>query len=89
MICPDFIISSTDFPVRSGYTYLPNTAGTFRLAASVAEYWSSRASSTRFDGVNVSSAYKFEFSSIINPSSGPDARAYAFPLRCLSTVLGM
>ena len=84
MICPDFIISSTDFPVRSGYT-----AGTFRLAASVAEYWSSRASSTRFDGANVSSAYKFEFSSIINPSSGPDARAYGFSLRCLSTVLGM
>jgi len=52
--------------------------------------WSSRASSTRYDGAAIPSAYYLGFNATgVYPSSGPFNRYLGFPLRCLSTVLGM
>ena len=53
-------------------------------------WWSSRGSSTRYDGVATPSAYNLNFNATgVYPSNGPHNRYYGFPLRCLSTVLGM
>ena len=50
--------------------------------------WSSRGSDTRYDGATMSSVYYLNFNAArVSPSAGPDARWFAFPLRCLSTVL--
>ena len=52
--------------------------------------WSSRASSTRYDDTTTPSAYNLHFSAkTVLPSNGPNERWHGFPLRCLSTVLGM
>ena len=52
--------------------------------------WSSRGSSTRYDGVAIPSAYNLYFGATgVSPSGGPNHRYYGFPLRCLSTVLYM
>ena len=77
--------------VRSGYVNLPGVSGaTLRDAGSIGYWWSSRGSSTRFDGVATPSAYVFAFSGTgVNPSHGPGDRYHGFPLRCLSTVLDM
>ena len=83
-------IRSALFFVRSGSVYLPNTAGTFGYAGHSADYWSSRGSSTRYDGVSTPSAYRLLFNATgVYPSNGPNNHYIAFPLRCLSTVLGM
>ena len=69
--------------VRSGIVYLAGTAGTFRYAGLYADYWSSRGSAA-------TNAYSLAFhASTVDPSSGPYMRWHGFPLRCLSTVLGM
>ena len=74
--------------VRSGLLY-PD-AGTFRVAGRSGFWWSSRASSTRNDGAAVPSAYYLEFDNAgVYPSNGPYHRFRGYPLRCLSTVLGM
>ena len=53
-------------------------------------YWSWRGSSTRYDGTAIPSAYYLEFNVTgVYPSRGPLERWHGFPLRCLSTVLGM
>ena len=79
----------TDF-VRSGYVDPPVTAGTFRYAGQWGYDWSSRGSSTRFDGVATPSAYYLRFSATgVSPSDGPGNRYAGFSLRCLSTVLDM
>ena len=76
--------------VRSGHVNLTVSAGTFRYAGQWGYDWSSRGSSTRFDGVATPSAYVFAFSGTgVNPSHGPGDRFLGFPLRCLSTVLDM
>ena len=77
--------------VRSGYVYLPGVSGaTFRGAGIYGYDWSSRASSTRSDGAAIPSAYYLDFNaSTVHPSFGPYERWRGFPLRCLSTVLGM
>lgn len=77
-------IRSALFFVRSGSVYLPNTAGTFGYAGHSADYWSSRGSSTRYDGVTTPSAYNLNFNATgVNPSNGPNNRYNGFPLRCL------
>ncbi len=69
--------------MRSGIVYLAGTAGTLRYAGLYADYWSSR-------GGAATTAYSLAFhASTVDPSSGPHIRYYGFPLRCLSTVLGM
>ncbi len=70
--------------VRSGYITLPIAAGTFRDAGIADLYWSSRSysMSTR--------AYNLLFNANeVNSLRNDYARWYAFPLRCLSTVLGI
>ena len=74
--------------MRSGHIYLAITAGTFRYAGHEGSWWSSRGSSTRYDGVTTPSAYSLGFNvTAVTPSAGPDVRWHGFPLRCLSTVL--
>jgi len=76
--------------VRSGYVNPSNSAGTFRDAGSGGFWWSSRGASTRYDGVTTPSAYRLHFGVTgVSTSNGPHNRYIAFPLRCLSTVLGM
>ena len=60
--------------------------GTFYLAGAYGIYWSSR--SAAYTSSTISTALYFEFYSKVSPSTGPYARWIAFPLRCLSTVLG-
>ncbi len=68
--------------VRSGYVYLPNTAGTLRYAGLHGDWWSAR-------GDAATSAYGLYFNATgVYPSNG-DVRWHGYPLRCLSTVLGM
>ncbi len=69
--------------VRSGYVDLPNTAGTLRYAGVYGYWWSSR-------GDAATGAYYLRFTATgVYPSRGPNSRWNGFPLRCLSTVLGM
>ena len=84
-----YSVHKFNFFVRSGYMNLPGVSGaTLRDAGSIGYWWSSRGSSTRFDGVATPSAYVFAFSGTgVNPSHGPGDRYHGFPLRCLSTVL--
>ncbi len=47
-------------------------------------WWSSRGSSTRYDGVSTPSAYNLNFNATgVNPSNGPNNRFNGFSLRCL------
>ena len=47
-------------------------------------WWSSRGSSTRYDGVTTPSAYNLNFNATgVNPSNGPNNRYNGFSLRCL------
>ncbi len=76
--------------MRSGYVNLALTAGTFRVASVNGYGWSSRASSTRYDGSILPSSYELGFTtSIVSSSNGPYDRWHGNPLRCLSTVLDM
>jgi hypothetical protein len=75
--------------VRSGIITPPNTNGTLRYVGFGGWDWSSRGSSTRDDGATFPGSYYFSFSNSVVPSRGPHDRWYGFPLRCLSTVLGM
>ena len=76
--------------VRSGNVNLPGVSGaTFRNAGINGYGWSSRASSTRYDGSAIPSAYNLEFNaSAVNPSNGPNERWHSFPLRCLFMCRG-
>jgi len=70
--------------VRSGFVDLPNTDGTLRYTGTNSDYWSSRSYLTPIF------AYYFDNNPDgVYSSGGPNNRWYAFPLRCLSTVLGM
>ena len=78
------IASSPLYFVRSGWILLPTTAGTFRFAGALSVWWSSRAYS--------STTYAYDLylqtTGVVSPSY--DSNRYdGFPLRCLSTVLGM
>ena len=76
--------------MRSGLVHLSVSAGTFRDAGVGSLSWSARASSTRYDGAAIPSAYYLGFNATgVYPSHGPWERWYSRPLRCLSTVLGM
>jgi len=69
--------------VRSGYVDLPITAGTLRYAGARGYNRSSRSG-------DIANAYYLRFDATpVFPSYGPYDRYIAFPLRCLSTVLGM
>ena len=70
--------------VRSGVVALPGVSGaTFRGAGIYGYDWSSRGSAA-------TNAYSLAFhASTVHPSFGPYERWRGFPLRCLSTVLGM
>ena len=74
--------------VRSGYVYLPTTAGTFRDAGAYGIYWSSRGAA--YTSSTSATAYYLQVEpSAVVPSDGPTNRWVGFPLRCLSTVLDM
>jgi len=74
--------------VRSGYIHPGD--GTFRVAGIDGDGWSSRGSSTRYDGAAIPSGYVLGFNvSAVYPSGGPLERWHGASLRCLSTVLGM
>jgi len=50
-------------------------------------WWSSRGSSTRYDGVTTPSAYNLNFNATgVNPSNGPNNRYNGFPLSCLTSM---
>jgi len=70
--------------VCGGGIYLPNAAGTFGYAGAEGVWWSSRAYST------ATNAYELylQTSGAVAPSNNSN-RYNGFPLRCLSTVLGM
>lgn len=68
--------------MRSGYIYPGNTTGTFRYSGQGGRFWSSQGYS------NSNHANDLSASTSISPS-GYSERAAAFPLRCLSTALGM
>ena len=69
--------------MRSGYLNVEHTVGSLRHAGSNSGNWSSW-------GVGEINAYYLAFyADGVGPSHGPNARYHAFPLRCLSTVLGM
>ena len=70
--------------VRSGLVNSANAAGVLRFAGSSGQFWSSRAY------VLSSGALFLAFSSKIYLAYDTNYhRSDAFPLRCLSTVLGM
>ncbi len=70
--------------VRSGDVAL--IAGVLRDAGITSVYWASRAGT--YTSSTSATAYRFGFT-IVMYASYADNRWYAFPLRCLSTVLGM
>ncbi len=75
--------------MRSGDIELHVTTGPFRHAGGIGFDWTSRSSSTNVSGAAIPSGYHLSFGpSGVGPSS-IDTRWLAFPLRCLSTVLGM
>ena len=72
--------------VRSGDLSLDN--GKFWYAGIDGWLWSSRGTTTRFDGTASLSGYVLLFDAdSTNPSGGPHYRYVGIPLRCLSTVL--
>jgi len=74
--------------VRSGN--VSTKGGMLRVAGNSGYEWSSRASSAHASSLDIPSAYHFYFNTTdTHSSSGPWERWVAFPLRCLSTVLGM
>ncbi len=76
--------------MRSGHIALTHIDSTFRTVGLVGYAWSSYATSVLANGTVVPSGYRLYFHGTgVNPSGGPDHRAFGFPLRCLSTVLGM
>jgi len=68
--------------VRSGYVDLPITAGTLRLVNFDGRYWSSYSNTA-----NSANSLLLNSTSIFPSPSYDQYRGY--PLRCLSTVLGM
>lgn len=73
--------------MRSGYINI-NT-GRLKVAGQNGYDWSSRASSTRWDGASVPSGYNLNFNATgVNPSNGPNERWHGFPLRCLCLRCG-
>ena len=69
------------FPVRSGN--IRTDWGIIEAPASDGGIVASRAA-------NAGYRYNLSiYSNVISPSNGPSYRLHAFPLRCLSTVLGM
>lgn len=83
---PPFYVRSGGFYLEDGSVGGPHSG----VMGNHGQFWPSRASSTRYDGAAIPGAYSFAFTaSAVRPSHGPIERWYAFPLRCLSTVLGM
>ncbi len=70
--------------MRSGYINLIITAGTLRNVGQAGFWWSLRAGT--YTSSTSATAYNLEFGTVVNPSH-ENNRYYAFPLRCLSTVL--
>ena len=74
--------------VRSGRLNLTVSAGTLGNAGINGYEWSSRGAA--YTSSTSAAAYSLAFNdSTVYPSGGPNNRWYGFPLRCLSTVLGM
>ena len=71
--------------VRSGYMNLPGVSGATLRNAGINGYgWSSRASSTRYDGSAIPSGYNLGFdASTVYPSNGPYERWLGFPSAAL------
>ena len=76
--------------MRSGWLYPSILTGVFRHAGAGSVWWSAGGTDTRADGTAGPSAYDlYIYLNTINPSHYNSDRYAAFPLRCLSTVLGM
>jgi len=69
--------------VRSGRFTITQSAGALRLVGEEGRIWTQRAYSTTTHARNL--AIHAEYFNL----NAVDDRWYAFPLRCLSTVLGM
>ncbi len=63
---------------------------TYRTGGECGQAWSSRGAYPHITGTATLSDYILYFNSIhVIPSHGPYERSAGYPLRCLSTVLGM
>ncbi len=69
--------------VRSGFIHLALSAGTLRDTGISGQWWASQSYSTDIR------SYYLGFGTNVVYASGNGNRYYGFPLRCLSTVLGM
>ena len=84
MVFPDYIHTpQIAYFVRSGRFTITHSAGVLRLAGEEGRVWSKRAYSAATQARNL--AIHAEYFNL----GAVDDRWYAFPLRCLSTVLGM
>lgn len=73
------------FFVRGGY--IDPADGKFWHAALSGTWWSSRA--VLYASSSLANTYRLDFNDMrVDTSSGPNNRSNAFPLRCLSAVLG-
>ena len=66
-----------------------NTTTNFRWSGQNGYNWSSRGSNKNAANEAILSGYYLAFGIIVEPSRGPYERSVGYPLRCLSTVLGM
>lgn len=76
------IVPQIDIFVRSGHIALTHIDSTFRTVGLVGYAWSSYATSVLANGTVVPSGYRLYFHGTgVNPSGGPDYRAFGLPLR--------
>jgi hypothetical protein len=75
--------------VRSGHINPSNSAGTFRSVGYEGVWWSSRWTDNVWGSAGLGGYYLYFNATGVGPSNGPTERYHGFPLRCLSTVLGM
>ncbi len=74
--------------MRSGFIHI--VVGAFRNGGTGGEAWSSYGTTQDANGSDILSAYYLYLNNArVYLSHGPYPRAFARPLRCLSTVLGM
>ncbi len=74
--------------MRSGRIFLTGVDGVLEYTTVRGYGWSSR-SATYASSISAGAYYLRVEPAVVIPSNGPYDRYNAFPLRCLSTVLGM
>jgi len=75
--------------VRSGRIFLAVSTDAFGSAGYEGNWWSLRGTDNVWGSAGLGGYYLGFTASAVIPSAGPAPRWVAFPLRCLSTVLGM